>query len=477
MLDRSRQPLIDFFPQYCYTSGPERPRIDCPDAPADGSFYEGQPIHCTIQSAYVPASQLQLFVAGVDSDAQITVDDTDCQPEVDTRPQPRPSSFGDIYDCEIRLEIQPQPGQDVLITGRTWNSDQHPPVRDEQSQLEDVTFGFNTGALPPAPVPIYPLADDEVIAGQWIWAEWRSVAGVSEYRLTVWEESRRDATLQESFVTETKGSAGLLGLSRPKRLCWSVQSVLDIDGERVLGREADPICFDTIRPRITIESPANGSSLPGPNLHITWRTDHPPQKYGIFGFVLNNTVPGFNASVPHDSRSVVQSFDQTVTAGETYTVDVCVSYVDADTSCASATVTITNPATCSPPVVPSALVPWCQLTADAPIGGAIFKPVSGAVEYVVEYDTGTGPVTRTLNADSAFPVPAGTGCSSAGWHALSFLNNVSFEVLAFRMKTRTANCESAWSPIGHIEDVTDIPGCVHRGFCGSNLCDRCWPPG
>ena len=328
IISGSRQPLVDPFPQFCYTSGPERPAIDCRNVPGDGNF-TGEPIRCTVTSAYVPAKQIQVRVAGAE-EGQVSIDDSDCQPEP-RDPAANAASFNDIYDCVIRVDIVPQPDQELTVIGRTWNSDQQPPVRDGDSQLDDVEFPINTGALPAAPVPIYPLADDRVVGGKWDYAEWEPVDGATEYKFSVWVDGFEEATYEEVFVTGTTVDVPFsIARGTPRRVCWQVQvSVppMDMDGEPILGIPSDPICFALVSPSITIRSPADGSNVQAPTLRIEWVATDAPDHYGIFATnSLGEVVFRIDDIAHQGAPTAVQSASHAVTPGQELRVNVCVDY-------------------------------------------------------------------------------------------------------------------------------------------------------
>jgi hypothetical protein len=144
IIEGDRQPLVDSFPQLCYTSGPDIPKIECDKVPADGT-YTGQTIGCTLTSAYVPAGQLSFDVTvdGKPAGNQLEVVSV-CKPDPEP-PQPHHATFGDIYDCETKFNIKPQRKQHVVITAHTWNSSESPPVKDDDSKLPDVVYDFDTG--------------------------------------------------------------------------------------------------------------------------------------------------------------------------------------------------------------------------------------------------------------------------------------------------------------------------------------------
>jgi Zn-dependent metalloprotease len=483
---RSRKPLVDSVTDFCYTSGPQRPEIECADAPADGSFFSGGPVHCTIRSAYIPASQFRWFVNGsgdFNFEEQVTADDEDCRPEPDTKPQPRPSVFGDIYDCEVRLEIRPKAEQEILITGRTWNSDQNPPVLDDASQLPDKSLRFSGGLLPAAPVPIYPLEDSEVVAGLWTRAEWEPVEGATEYRFRVWLDGKF-GDKEEFPVDDTSTAPGTFETQAPKikKFCWAVQAGLKtVDGEVQYGSWSRDVCFLPITPRITIQSPTEGSSANAPLL-ITWKNNHPPARYYVTASAHNDDIQQFYRSdtIDHDSSRELQLVTLDVVPGKTYDIDVWIVYSDATTTPDTVNnVRIIDPTTdCSPPIVPS--IVGCGLAAPGQMtGAAIFKPVAAAIQYDIQWDIGTTGIHNvTVDADEANPMPGAGSCGSAGWYGVGFFTDGPVNQLGYRMRTRTSACVSDWSPNAITQNVAAFPSCVDRGFCGNDdLCRFCWPPG
>ena len=146
IIEGDRQPLIDSFPQLCYTSGPAKPEIKCDNVPDAGAGYTGETIKCTLTAAYVPAGQLafDVTVDGNDAGDQLEIV-SKCKPDPDP-PQPHDATFGDIYDCVTKFNIHPQPKQHVVITAHTWNSDKSPPVKDDDSKVHDVPYEFDTGS-------------------------------------------------------------------------------------------------------------------------------------------------------------------------------------------------------------------------------------------------------------------------------------------------------------------------------------------
>lgn len=483
VLERSRQPLMNSTPEFCYTSGPQRPEIECPDAPVDGNFYNGEPVHCTIRSAYIPASQFRWFVNGsgeFNFDEQVTFDDEDCRPAPDTRPQPRPSVYGDIYGCEVRLEIRPKPEQEILITGRTWNSPESPPVMDDESQLEDVPYRFNGGQLLPAPNPTYPLEDTDVVAGQWTRAEWDPVAGASEYRFRVWEQRRFDDR-EEFAVDDTSAELGRFGRGYHEDVCWAVQAaLLRPDGELEYGNWSRDVCFEMIRPNITIESPRENSQAEAP-LRITWRNEHgPAERYHVTASAHNDDNQQFHRSVDVDhvgSANALQSATLDVVTGKTYDITVWIVYANATTTPDDVNnVRIVDLPNCLPPVVPA--VQGCGLSAGGATGSAVFKPAQGATQYDVEWDRGFGTHNVTVNADDANALPAAGSCSPAGWYAVGFVTDGPVDRIHYRMRTRTGSCTSEWSPVSLILNMASHPSCGNTGYCGNDdFCLYCWPPG
>jgi Zn-dependent metalloprotease len=135
----SRQPLVENYPLFCYTSGPAEPTIECPDEPADGADFVDQDIHCTIHSDYVPDSQLTGEIQGTDSD-QVEVDTTGCEADPESAP------FADVYDCNIGVTIHPRAAQRVSIMMQAFNSDKHPPTTDETTLIHTAEHAFDTSA-------------------------------------------------------------------------------------------------------------------------------------------------------------------------------------------------------------------------------------------------------------------------------------------------------------------------------------------
>lgn len=129
-----RQPLVESFPQYCYTSGPGTPVVDCPPRPPG---FSDDPIDCTVTFPYVPDAQFDIEVEGVDPD-QYDIDNL-CEPE------PTSAPFEDFYDCVVDVTIRPREGQSVTIRALAWNDAERPPLMDPGSPVQDVPFTFDTG--------------------------------------------------------------------------------------------------------------------------------------------------------------------------------------------------------------------------------------------------------------------------------------------------------------------------------------------
>jgi choice-of-anchor A domain-containing protein len=126
------QPGVVLDRENCYTSGPSTPVIVVDNRP--GPEYSPTPITGHVEFAYVPDGQYGFGAIDRDTNELVT------EPEFVTGPAcslDNPYVFNDIEDCDISFTINPQPGKHYRLIARTWNSDQHPPVADDSTQLPD----------------------------------------------------------------------------------------------------------------------------------------------------------------------------------------------------------------------------------------------------------------------------------------------------------------------------------------------------
>jgi Zn-dependent metalloprotease len=131
-----RQPLVEPFPQFCYTTGPAEPHIDCqPMPPATG--FSSAPITCVVNFPYVADGQSHVAVEGPDADH--------LQIQEECQPHPGNLYFNDLFDCNFKFKILPVENQAYKIRARAWSSDKFPtPVLDAASLVWDKPFEFAT---------------------------------------------------------------------------------------------------------------------------------------------------------------------------------------------------------------------------------------------------------------------------------------------------------------------------------------------
>jgi hypothetical protein len=137
----ARQPFVEIFPRFCYTSGPAKPEIVIDGSPpacdtGPTPFPQGK-ITGKITFPYVPDAQLAVDVSPF---ADFTFDTTKCHPE------PNWFEFPDLYDCVVQFAITPHEQTMYTVNARTWASDQHPPVMNDASRVHNETQCFKTGA-------------------------------------------------------------------------------------------------------------------------------------------------------------------------------------------------------------------------------------------------------------------------------------------------------------------------------------------
>ncbi len=136
-----KQPMIDPYPQYCYTSGPATPEITLDNPPAPGGFSSAQ-ITGVIKFPYVPDGQYEFDAESSDPDFEAHLHWGSACPISE-----HALFFRDIYDCQVTFTIDPVEGQTYTIIARTWNSAAFPePVLDAESALPEVTHTFSTGS-------------------------------------------------------------------------------------------------------------------------------------------------------------------------------------------------------------------------------------------------------------------------------------------------------------------------------------------
>jgi choice-of-anchor A domain-containing protein len=136
-----RQPNVVLDREICYTSGPSHPVIVVDNPPGD--IYSPSPITGHVELTYVPDGQYAIAAVAADTaevlGAPEFVTGDDC-----TRDS---YVYQDVHDCRIDFTITPKPGRKYLVIARTWNSDQHPPVLDESTQITpDVTKEIDVAA-------------------------------------------------------------------------------------------------------------------------------------------------------------------------------------------------------------------------------------------------------------------------------------------------------------------------------------------
>lgn len=127
----TRQPQLNIYPLFCYTTGPSRPEIIVDNPPSGGGF-SSAPITGRVVLHYVPDGQVELKANS---------------PDVHFGPQCTPTGpyYVDYYDCARTFEIIPKKSTRYEITVRTWNSDKSPPVKDATTLVHEEVLPITTG--------------------------------------------------------------------------------------------------------------------------------------------------------------------------------------------------------------------------------------------------------------------------------------------------------------------------------------------
>jgi hypothetical protein len=126
-----RQPYISPF-HTCYTSGPSKPVIRPDNLP--GPIFSTKPLTGKVHFEYVPDFQYLVECEG-----------KGCQVDPLCPPEPESHGFNDVYNCDVRYTILPEPDTHYVIKAFTWNSAAAPvPVLDASSALPPVTRALDT---------------------------------------------------------------------------------------------------------------------------------------------------------------------------------------------------------------------------------------------------------------------------------------------------------------------------------------------
>jgi choice-of-anchor A domain-containing protein len=131
----ARQPLVANDVQYCYTTGPAEPVITIAKPPAN--TYTTATVKGSVRFDYIPDGQADVRGEPA-ADFKFTYDRC---PFLNGA-----ILYNDRYDCTVDFEITPQESTNYTVTARTWSSDQHPPVMNDDSEVHDKNDGFVNGA-------------------------------------------------------------------------------------------------------------------------------------------------------------------------------------------------------------------------------------------------------------------------------------------------------------------------------------------
>ncbi len=136
-----RQPLVDIYPPYCYTTGPAEPRID-PDEetmPPDQGFTE-KDIEGVIELDYIPDGQYQIeLVSNPEHPGDFELGDWN------DKCIRGPLYFNDYIGCKRPFIIHPHENTTYELKVHTWNCPDS-PTTDDNCKVHTVPLNFATGS-------------------------------------------------------------------------------------------------------------------------------------------------------------------------------------------------------------------------------------------------------------------------------------------------------------------------------------------